>query len=65
MLNFRVDDLDAVLSALRAEGVRVLPGVEESEFGRFGWILDPEGTKLELWEPPAVKRLRRKRRPGA
>jgi len=59
MLNFRVEDLDAVLAALRSEGVRVIPKIEESEFGRFGWILDPEGTKVELWEPPAGRRRRR------
>jgi predicted enzyme related to lactoylglutathione lyase len=52
MINYRVDDLDAVLAALRAEGVDVDPKVEESEFGRFGWAIDPEGNKLELWEPP-------------
>lgn len=53
MVNYRVDDLDAVLAALRAEGVQVDDKVEESEFGRFGWALDPEGHKFELWQPPA------------
>lgn len=53
MLNFRVDDLDAMLARLRAEGVAVDDRVEESEFGRFGWIMDPEGTRIELWQPPA------------
>jgi catechol 2,3-dioxygenase-like lactoylglutathione lyase family enzyme len=54
MVNFRVHDLNAVLAALRAEGVPVDEKTEESEFGKFGWIMDPEGTRIELWEPPAV-----------
>ncbi len=53
MINYRVEDLDGVLSALRAEGVKVEDKVEESEYGKFGWVVDPEGNKLELWEPPA------------
>ena len=52
MINYRVDDLDAVLSALREEGVAVDDHLEESEFGRFGWVTDPEGNRIELWEPP-------------
>ena len=52
MVNFRVTDLDAMLAQLRAGGVEVIDGVEESEFGRFGWAVDPEGTRFELWEPP-------------
>ncbi|HWO56036.1 MAG TPA: VOC family protein [bacterium] len=53
MLNYRVRDLHAVLAALRAEGVWVADKVDESELGKFGWIMDPEGNKIELWEPPA------------
>ncbi len=53
MINFRVDDLDALLEQLRAKGVQVDEHVDESEFGRFGWITDPEGTRIELWQPPA------------
>jgi predicted enzyme related to lactoylglutathione lyase len=53
MINYRVEDLDAVLTALRAEGVEVLPDVQDSEYGRFAWVVDPEGNKLELWQPPA------------
>jgi len=53
MLNFRVDDLDALLAQLRAAGVAVDERVEQSEFGRFGWITDPEGSRVELWQPPA------------
>ncbi len=54
MLNFRVADLDAMLLQLRAAGVRVEPDIEESPYGRFGWTVDPEGRRIELWEPPAV-----------
>lgn len=52
MVNFRVDDLDALLASLRGAGVQVDPRVEVSEYGRFGWIVDPEGTRIELWQPP-------------
>ena len=52
MVNFRVDDLHALLAQLRGAGVQVDARVEESEFGRFGWIMDPEGNRVELWEPP-------------
>jgi predicted enzyme related to lactoylglutathione lyase len=54
MINYQVEDLLALLSELRKEGVRVIGDVESSEFGKFGWILDPEGRKIELWEPPKV-----------
>ena len=53
MINYRVEDLHAVLAALRAEGVKVDEKVDESEYGKFGWVIDPDGNKLELWEPPA------------
>ena len=53
MINFRVADLHALLAALRAEGCEVMDKVDESEYGKFGWVMDPEGNKLELWEPPA------------
>jgi predicted enzyme related to lactoylglutathione lyase len=52
MINYRVDDLHALLAALRAEGCQVEDKVEESEYGKFGWVLDPDGNKLELWQPP-------------
>ena len=52
MVNYRVDDLDALLKALREEGCNVLDKTEDSEFGKFGWVIDPEGNKVELWEPP-------------
>jgi len=47
-----VKDLDGVLAALHEEGVKVDRKVEESEYGRFSWITDPEGNRIELWEPP-------------
>ena len=53
MVNYRVVDVKALVAALRAEGCNVVGEVEESEFGKFGWVLDPEGNKVELWEPPA------------
>ena len=52
MVNFRVADLDAMLAQLRSAGVEVIAALEESEYGRFGWAVDPEGTRFELWEPP-------------
>jgi predicted enzyme related to lactoylglutathione lyase len=52
MINFRVQDLHALLGALRAEGCEVDPKVEESEYGKFGWVVDPEGNRVELWQPP-------------
>ena len=52
MINYRVDDLDAVLEALRSEDCDVDEKTEESEFGKFGWVIDPDGNKVELWEPP-------------
>ena len=53
MINYRVEDLHALLAALRSEGVQVEDKVEESEYGKFGWVIDPDGNKLELWQPPA------------
>lgn len=52
MLNFRVEDLDSLLEILESEGVHVFDAVEDGEFGKFGWILDLEGNKIELWQPP-------------
>ncbi|GAB1597077.1 VOC family protein [Lysobacter claricitrinus] len=53
MVNFRVRDLVALLAALRAEGCNVMDKMDDSEYGKFGWVIDPEGNKVELWEPPA------------
>ena len=53
MVNYRVADLAALLQALRDEGCDVLDKTDDSEYGKFGWVMDPEGNKVELWEPPA------------
>ena len=52
MVNYRVDNLHELLAALRAEGCDVDSKTEESEYGKFGWVMDPEGNRVELWEPP-------------
>ncbi|HUA99822.1 MAG TPA: VOC family protein [Terracidiphilus sp.] len=51
MVNFRVDDLEGLLAQLEAAGVRVDPKREEYPYGRFAWIWDPEGNRVELWQP--------------
>ena len=51
MLNLRVENLDSLLETLRGEGVHVFDEKEDGEYGKFGWILDPEGNKIELWQP--------------
>ena len=52
MLNFRVGDLDAMLAQLRAKGADVVDDIQDMEgVGRFGWVVDPEGNRVELWEP--------------
>ena len=52
MMNYRVHDLHALLGALRAEGCEVLDKVDDSEYGKFGWVIDPDGNKIELWQAP-------------
>ena len=52
MVTYRVADLAGLLTALRSEGCTVVDKMDESEYGRFGWVVDPEGNKVELWEPP-------------
>lgn len=52
MVNYRVADLAKLLELLRAEGCEVLDKTDDSEFGKFGWVVDPEGNKVELWQPP-------------
>lgn len=52
MVNYRVADLHALVKLLRDEGCNVLEKIEESEYGKFAWVMDPEGNKVELWEPP-------------
>lgn len=51
MLNFAVDDLDGFVAALEAKGIEVKGRQETEGMGKFAWILDPDGTKVELWEP--------------
>jgi predicted enzyme related to lactoylglutathione lyase len=52
MINLVVDNLDAALENVRAAGGDVIPEKEEHDYGRFGWIVDPDGNRVELWEPP-------------
>jgi predicted enzyme related to lactoylglutathione lyase len=52
MINYRVRNLRNALDRLRGKGVRVEEKIEDSKYGKFGWIYDPEGNKIELWEPP-------------
>jgi predicted enzyme related to lactoylglutathione lyase len=52
MINYRVDDLDGVLKRLREAGAAVDDHIEKHEYGRFGWAVDPEGNRFELWQPP-------------
>lgn len=51
MMNFRIENLTELLEALKKENVTVIGDIEEYDYGKFGWILDPDGNKLELWEP--------------
>ncbi len=51
MINYRVDDLDELLAQLRADSVDVVSGPESHENGKFAWIMDPDGNKVELWQP--------------
>lgn len=51
MMNFRVENLTELIKVLKEEGVTVVGEIEEYDYGKFGWILDPEGNKIELWEP--------------
>ena len=51
MINYRVDNLGELIAKLRADGVEIISGPESHENGKFAWIMDPEGNKVELWEP--------------
>jgi catechol 2,3-dioxygenase-like lactoylglutathione lyase family enzyme len=53
MVNLRVHDLDGLLARLAADGVEIDPRREDFPYGRFAWIVDPDGNRVELWEPPA------------
>jgi len=54
MLNLVVDDLDAALANVAEGGCEVIPETEDHDYGRFGWFVDPDGNRVELWEPPAT-----------
>lgn len=51
MINYRVENLKELMKVLKEEGVEICGEIEEYEYGKFGWIIDPEGRKIELWEP--------------
>lgn len=51
MFNYRVDDLEKLLEVLKEEGVEIVGEMEVYDYGKFGWIMDPDGQKIELWEP--------------
>ena len=53
MVNYRVDDLDGILANFAADGIEPVKGPEEEFNGRFAWVMDPEGYKVELWQPSA------------
>jgi predicted enzyme related to lactoylglutathione lyase len=56
MINLRVQDLTWLVAQLREEGVEVEGNAQESEFGKFAWVMDPDGNRVELWEPPPATR---------
>ena len=51
MINYRVDDLDALLAQLQAAGIEAIDGPQSHENGKFAWVMDPDGNKVDLWEP--------------
>jgi len=55
MVNYTVDDMDAIVARLKAKGVEILKRDDSDDYGRFTWVLDPEGNKVELWEPRRAK----------
>jgi predicted enzyme related to lactoylglutathione lyase len=55
MINYRVDDLDALLAKLEAAGVAIDPKREDASYGKFAWITDPDGNRVELWQPLVEK----------
>ena len=56
MINLRVEDLDGLLEDLKKKGVELTGKPLNEEYGKFAWIMDPEGNKIELWEPPSGKK---------
>ncbi|HET7788937.1 MAG TPA: VOC family protein [Myxococcales bacterium] len=61
MINYRVDDLGGMLAQLEKNGIAIVKGPEQDENGKFAWILDPDGNKVELWEP--IRRDAKKEQP--
>jgi predicted enzyme related to lactoylglutathione lyase len=55
MINYRVDDLEKLLTVLKEEGVKIVGEMESFDYGKFAWIMDPDGNKIELWEPKDEK----------
>lgn len=55
MINYVVDDVRALVAKLKSEGCQADDKIEDSDYGTFGWVVDPDGNKLELWQPPAKK----------
>ena len=53
MINYRVDNLDEMLASLKENGVEIVGGTDKAENGKFAWVMDPDGNKVELWEPMA------------
>ncbi len=51
MINYRVENLEELLKLLKEEGITIVGEMETYDYGKFGWILDPDGNKIELWEP--------------
>jgi len=56
MINYIVDDMDALLERLQKEGVKIDPKRQNEDYGKFAWIYDPDGNKIELWEPTPQKK---------
>jgi predicted enzyme related to lactoylglutathione lyase len=54
MVNYVVDDLEGILAKAKAEGAELIGAPTNDEYGRFGWLMDPAGVKIELWQPPAA-----------
>lgn len=52
MINYKVENLTELIKALKNEGIEIIGEMVDGEFGKFAWIMDPDGNKLELWEPP-------------
>lgn len=60
MINFRVANLEKLMKQLKKEGVKQIGKIDKYEYGKFGWVMDPNGVKIELWEPVKGYRFKRK-----